>query len=180
MCVQTLEKTLVLSPDLTTYTARLDSAAVHASSGKATSNLVGSPSGTPEMSPTFRQTTCCLRKRGEIKNPTIGMPSSTATTAPETWVPRSPNWRRLSRRGSRCAIANEPIEDARCAQHDEQQHHRHGAADQPEGERGLIVRLAKPAHQPEDDDADEEQRDADHDGRDQRQVKEGLKRAHYG
>src|SRR3981081_2252303 len=132
------------------------------------------------MSPTFRQTACSRRKSGEMRNPMIGMPSRTATTAPETWVPRMPNWRRLSRRGSRCAIANEAVEDAGGAQHDEQEHHRHGAADQPESQRGLAARLAKPAHQAEGDDADEDQREADHDGRDERQVKEGLQGAHYG
>src|SRR5438128_283983 len=97
------------------------------------------------MSPTSRQTACSRRKMGERMKPTIGMPSSTATTAPATCVPSSANWRRLSRRVSRCAIANEPVEHAGGTEQDEQKGQRNRAADQPEGERSLTMRLPEPA-----------------------------------
>src|SRR2546429_7256797 len=97
------------------------------------------------MSPTSRHTACCWRKSGEIRKPTIGMPSNTVTTAPTAWVPRKANWRRLSRRGSRRAIANESVEHAGGAEDDEEQNHRDGAAHQPEGQRRLAVRLADAA-----------------------------------
>src|SRR5438046_3175306 len=120
------------------------STCVHACCGKDTSNLVGCASGTPATSPTSLQTACSRRKSGERMKPTIGMPSNTVTTAPATCVPRSPNWRRLSRRGSRCAIANEPVEHAGRAENDEQEGKRNRAAHQPEGKRGLTVSSLKP------------------------------------
>ena len=53
MWVQVLEKILYVLFCLTTYTAAGAVALVHSPCGKLTVNLVGWPSGTPEMSPTF-------------------------------------------------------------------------------------------------------------------------------
>src|SRR5207302_6536295 len=143
---------------------------VHACCGKDTSNLVGCASGTSAMSPTLRQTASSRRKSGEIKKPMIGMPRSTATTAPATCVPRRSNCRRLSRRGSRRAITDESVADARGPQDDEEQRDGDGAADEPEGQWGRAVGLAVPAAQVADGDQDEEQGETDHDHRDQGQT----------
>src|ERR1700730_4901685 len=178
MWLQTLEKTLVLPLRFTTSTRALISTCVQACCGKETSNLVGSASGTRAMSPTSRQTTCSRRNSGEIKKPTIGIPSSTATTAPANWVPRTANCRRLSRRGSRCAIAEKAVEHARGADKDEEQGNRNRAADQPEGERGLAVGLPVPPAQSPQHDEHEQERESHHDRADQRQIEEGLEITH--
>src|SRR5467141_3451998 len=130
------------------------------------------------MSPTCRHSTCWRWKSGERMKPTIGIPSNRVTTAPTAWVPRKANWRRLSRRGSRRAIANESVKHAGGAEDDEEQNHRDGAPHQPEGQGRLAVRLAEPASQAEGGDADEEQGEADHDDADQRQVEVGLEVTH--
>src|SRR4030081_322953 len=99
--------------------------------------------------------------------PTIGMPSSRVTTAPTAWGPRKANCRRLSRRGSRRAIADESIEHAGRAEDDEEQDDGDRPAHQPEGQGCLAVRLPEPAPQAGGDDADEEQGKANHDHADQ-------------
>src|SRR5438552_295425 len=95
--------------------------------------------------------------------PMIGMPSSTVTTAPTAWVPRKANCRRLSRRGSRRAIADESVQHACRAEDDEEQGHRDSAAHQPEGQRRLAVRLAEPATQAESGDTNDDQADEQRD-----------------
>src|ERR1700682_4558305 len=110
--------------------------------------------------------------------PTIGMPRRSVTTAPTAWVPRNANCRRLSRRGSRRAIADESVQHAGGAEDDEEQYHGDGAAHQPEGQGRLPVRLPEPAAQAGRGDADEEQGEADHDRADQGQVEVGLEVTH--
>src|SRR2546421_3804211 len=110
--------------------------------------------------------------------PTIGMPSSTVTTAPTAWVPRKANCRRLSRRDSRCAIADESVQHACRAEDDEEQGHRDRAAHQPEGQWRLPMRLAEPALQADGRDADEQEGKADHDDADQGEVEVSLEVTH--
>src|SRR3979411_1064879 len=110
--------------------------------------------------------------------PTIGIPSSNVTTAPTAWVPRKANCRRLSRRDSRCAIADEPVQHAGGTKHDEEQSDGDGATHQPEGQSGLPLGLTEPAPKAGGHDADEEQREADHDHADQRQVEVSLEVTH--
>src|SRR5437588_498766 len=121
---------------------------VHACCGKETSNLVGCASGTAEMSPTLRQTASSRRKSGEIRKPTIGMPSRTAATAPATCVPSRSNCRRLSRLGSRCAITNEPVEAARRPQDDEEQGHGDGQGHLAAAAQILGEACARPGAEP--------------------------------
>src|SRR5438445_13346342 len=114
------------------------------------------------MSPTVASATGWRLNSGERMKPMIGMPSRIATVAPATCVPSSPNWRRLSRRGSRSPIANESIEDAHRSEHDEQEGDRCRPADQPDEKDRLPGRLPSPPSQAAKDDADEQQGERDH------------------
>src|SRR2546425_3949286 len=98
------------------------------------------------------------------------MASRTVTLAATSWVPSNANCRRLSRRDSLCAIADEAVKNAGRAENDEQQRHRDGAADKPEDQRCMAMCLFRPATQTAEDDEGEQQREADHDHADEGEI----------
>src|ERR671936_720782 len=113
-----------------------------------------------------------------MMKPRIGIPSRTATIAPEAWVPRSPNCRRVRRRGSGCAIADEAVEHPGSPKNDKQQGDRDRAPDQPEDQRRMTMRLTRPATEAAKDDADEQESEGDHDQADQGEVEVSLEVTH--